>query len=170
MLAPPLLGQGCPFWRPHTAGEREQNTPASPRPGCNHWLKQKCVQKTSPKVSSESQARYRGKVRSECELLLDHLLLWTFKNISHFPLLVWIPERSQYLNISPQCWFGFCFLTIWRIQLLSWRMWAGKRGLFFVSPHLILMLYTQSFNVTAGIIIGRIMQESEFDNLGPRLQ
>lgn len=69
--------------------------------------------------------------------ILDNLLLWILHDLSHFPSLVWIIKRSQYLNIFSQSWFGFCFLWTNR------GMWATKYELFCVWYHHILILSTQ---------------------------
>lgn len=103
---------------------------------------------------------------------LDSLLLCIACHLSHFPVRVWIIERSQYLNISPQSWFGFCFFTIWRMHLLNQLRNVGCKAwtvLCLVSSYF--ATFNTNLSVMAGILIGRIliMQESQCEILSPRL-
>lgn len=124
------------------------------------------------KLNSESQACCGEKAGSELELLHWIICYSEFFAIFLFPLLVWIIKRSQCLNIPPpptNLGLSFAFLRYEECSFwTSWGMWAAKRGLFCVCRHHILIFYTQSLNVEAAVIIGRLVQESESDNLCPR--
>ena len=57
----------------------------------------------------------------------------------------------------PQPWFGFCFLPIWRMYPpTSWGMWMAEHGLFLVWYHRILILFPQSLDVMAGMIVRKV--------------
>ena len=155
---PPLLGQKLSSLAYHTAGGTDQKTPALHRAG------------SQAKVKSESQA-CQGSIYNDMNFYTGELVLHILCNLFHFPLLVWIIERSQYLNISPNLGLAFAFLQYEESSLrTSWGMWVAECGLFHVWYHHILILSPQSLSVTAGMIIGRNTQDSEFESLGHRLQ
>lgn len=115
--------------------------------------------------------------REQSPRLLCWIICYSEFFMTFLTFLLWF--GSQYLNISSQSWFGFCFLMMQRMQLLCIMRkqrnvnWQRNVGYKVWTVLCLLSSYFDTFytslSVMAGII-GRIIPECKFEILGPRLQ